>query len=117
MTRRLPEHLTRHQAVFLALLLLHAVFWLVISLIQPSLQVLLICLTSFATVLATMALLLSASEASGKHAAAVALRRLRRLERPRRGRQFRQRAVHVLRWHPPPGRTLTDPTETDGGTP
>ncbi|WP_406127993.1 hypothetical protein [Streptomyces sp. NBC_00989] len=66
MTRRLPEHLTRHQAVFLALLLLHAVFWLVISLIQPSLQVLLICLTSFATVLATMALLLSASEASGK---------------------------------------------------
>ncbi|MEV0469043.1 hypothetical protein [Streptomyces prunicolor] len=59
MTGRTPKRLTRHQAVFLTLLTLHAAFWLVLALIQPSLRVILISLSSFLAVLAALALVLS----------------------------------------------------------
>lgn len=64
MTGRLPKRLTRHQVVFLTLLILHAAFWLVLALIQPSLRVILICLSSFLAVLAALALVLTVGGSS-----------------------------------------------------
>ncbi|MEV5526365.1 hypothetical protein [Streptomyces prunicolor] len=71
MTGRPPKRLTRQQIGFLALLTVHAAFWLTIMIVWPSLHVGLICLSSFLAALAAVALALSVHGAARQAQAVV----------------------------------------------
>ncbi|MFJ9745753.1 hypothetical protein [Streptomyces chartreusis] len=61
---RPPRRFTMQQAVFLLLLTAHGSVWLGIMIVAPSVQAVLIMLSSYLAVLATFGLLLSATDAA-----------------------------------------------------